>query len=100
MRVAWGTLFGGREGPTNDGRGREGGFDRSGSTGPTSGACVVRSRGAGAAVAGTLGSGVLKTVLGGFSLMELGVVTWCAWLPPLGVAPAAAAAASSSYSYS
>ena len=96
MRVAWGTLFGGSEGPTNDGRGREGGFGRSGTA---SGACVVRGRGrgAGAAVAGTLGSGVLKTVLGGFSLMEFGVVTWWAWL--LGVAPAAAAA-SSSYSYS
>ena len=45
----------------------------------------------------------MKTVLGGFSLMELGVVTWkgalllVPWplLPPL-----AAASASSSYSYS
>ena len=53
----------------------------------------------GAAV-GILGSGVLNTVLGGFSRMELGVVTWKGALLVPPVFPLLAASASSSYSYS
>ena len=95
--------MGGREGPTNDGL--DGGCfcGLSGNGGPTKGDFVVGGL-VGLVGVGILGSGVLKTVLGGFSLMELGVVTWKGALllvpAPLLLPPLAAASASSSYSYS
>ena len=70
VRVACGILLGGRDGPTNCGL--EGCLGSAGPWVAGGGRRVV----CGTAVDILGGSGVLKTVLGGFSLMELGVVTW------------------------
>ena len=103
VRVACGILLGGRDGPTNCGLCDCLGAGLSGSAGPTNGDFVAGGGGRrvlGAAVDILGGSGVLKTVLGGFSLMELGVVTWKGALLVPTPLPPAAASASSSYSYS